>query len=161
MSEEKSDYIIVAPHPDDEIISCYELLVKNKINPIIIYTCDIDDDRKKEALTLPKYIDVKAQLFNKEVPPNLITPFNTLFFPDPTYDVHPEHRKYGARGEELARKGIDVIFYTTNMAAPYIHEVADFKDKRHLLEKVYPSQKNLWKFDNKYFLFEGRCKWIF
>jgi hypothetical protein len=158
--KEKNEYVIVSPHCDDEIIGLYELLVK-KINPIIIYTCDMSEERKKEALTLNKYVPVKGQLFNKEVPPNLLTPLQTLFFPDPTTEIHPDHRLYGAKGEELARKGVDVIFYSINMNAPYIHKVSDFKDKRHLLEKVYPSQKNLWKFENKYFLFEGRCKWIF
>lgn len=156
----KNDYVIVAPHCDDEILGLYELLVK-KINPIIIYTGDMDEERKKEALTLPKYVEIKAQLFNKEVPANLLTPLQTLFFPDPTTEIHPDHRKYGARGEELARRGLDVIFYSINMNAPYIHNVPDFKDKRHLLEKVYPSQKDLWKFEHKYFIFEGRCKWIF
>jgi hypothetical protein len=157
---ENVEYVIVAPHPDDEIIGLYELLMK-KINPIIIYTCDMDEERKAEVLNLSKHIEVKAQLFNKEVPPHFLAPVNVLFFPDPIYEMHPEHRKYGARGEELARKGLNVIFYTTNMNAPYIHEVPDFKAKRHFLEKVYPSQKSLWKFEHKYFLYEGRCKWIF
>jgi hypothetical protein len=159
MSE--NDYVIVAPHPDDELIGNYELIVYKKINPIIVYTSDIDPDRKQECLSLPNYVEVKGQLFCKEVPTNLLTPNVTIFFPDPVSEIHPEHRRCGSRGEELARHGVNVIFYSTNMNVPYLHEVKDFKQKRHLLEKVYPSQKNLWKTENKYFLFEARSKWIF
>lgn len=155
-----SDIVIIAPHFDDEIIGCYEILANPLVHPIIVYFQD-DEERKKEALNLKKFIDrVKVQLFQKSLPSLVIQPLNTLYFPDPTTETHPDHRKWGAVGEELVRQGFNVIFYTTNMNAPYIHEVNDFKQKRHLLEKVYPSQKNLWKFENKYFLFEGRCRWI-
>jgi hypothetical protein len=47
------------------------------------------------------------------------------------------------------------------MNAPYIHEVNLPDDKKYLLDQVYPDQKDLWKYDYKYFLFEGYCKWVF
>jgi hypothetical protein len=152
--------IIIAPHYDDEIIGCYEVLVNEMFKPIIVYMQD-DEERKKESLELKKHIDrIQVQLFQKSIPPFALNKENILFFPDPVYEVHPDHRKWGAQGEELLRQGLNVIFYSVNMQAPYIHDVKDFKKKRHMLEKIYPSQKNLWKFENKYFLFEGRCKWI-
>ena len=64
---EKNDYVIVSPHGDDELIGNYSAIVDKKINPIIIYTSDMDEERKQEILTLPKYVEVKAQLFCKEV----------------------------------------------------------------------------------------------
>lgn len=154
------DTIIISPHPDDEIIGCWEILIK-KANPIIIYTDNIlDEKRKKEILNLKKYIDLKAQLFLYQIPPNLLTKENIFYFPDPIYETHPGHRSQGHIGENLLRSGMNVIFYSVNMQAPYIHEVVDSSGKRHLLEKVYPSQKELWKNDHKYFLFEGYNKWI-
>jgi hypothetical protein len=63
-------------------------------------------------------------------------------------------------GEDYLRKGMNVVFYSVNMQAPYISEVKDFKNKKKLLDVVYFSQKSLWKNNHKYFLFEGRCKWI-
>lgn len=152
--------VIIAPHFDDEIIGCYEILTNEMFKPIIVYMQE-DEERKIESFELKKINDrVQVQLFQKSIPSLILKKENTLFFPDPVYEFHPDHRKWGAHGEELLRQGFNVIFYNVNMQAPYIHEVKDFKQKRHMLEKVYPSQKNLWKFDAKYYMFEGRCRWI-
>ena len=157
---DRTDCVIIAPHFDDEIIGNSEIILNPLIKPIIVYMQD-DEERKKEALKLKTFLsNIQVQLFQKSIPQVVLNRNNILYFPDPIYEIHPEHRKFGAIGEDLLRQGFNVVFYSTNMNAPYIHEVSEFKQKRHLLEKVYPSQKNLWKFENKYFLFEGRCKWI-
>lgn len=155
-----SEIVIVAPHPDDEIIGCYEVLKEGK-NPIIIYGGDTDYDRREEVKTLRKFFDIKVQMFQNSIPPNLLQAENKFYFPDPSYETHPLHRAHGFQGEGLARGGFDVIFYSTIMNAPYIHEVEDPKDKKMFLESCYPSQSDLWKYDHKYFLFEGRTKWMF
>lgn len=158
---EKREFVIIAPHPDDEILGNFEVLMNPIIKPIIIYTEDVEQKRREEALTLKKHIDsIQVQMFQKSIPPIFLNPTNILYFPDHLYETHPMHRKWGSFGEDLFRQGFNIIFYTTNMNTPYMHEVKEFKQKRHLLEKIYPSQKNLWKFENKYFLFEGRCQWI-
>ncbi len=167
-----SELIIVAPHPDDELIGCYEILKKNKTSPIIIYTENFNDKRKEETLKLKKYFNTKAQLFLRSVPPQFLKEENTFYFPDPIYEIHPAHRTQGSIGESLARQGLDVIFYNTNMNAPYIHEVtypvdelvkmdSDYPSKKKILDEVYPSQSDMWKYEARYYLFEGRCKWIF
>ena len=160
MSENKT-HVIISPHPDDECIGCYEILL-NKKKIIIIYTEDCDQNRREEAMELKNKanIDIKAQLFLKNVPPNLLNKDSVLYFPDPSYEIHPAHRKVGSQGEELLRKGLDVIFYNTIMNSPYIHEVEIPEQKEQLLNKVYPSQKSLWEYDKKYVLFEGYCSWI-
>jgi hypothetical protein len=160
MSDNKQNSIIIAPHYDDEIIGCYDIIMNPIIKPVIIYMQD-DEERKEESLKLKTHIDnIQIQLFQKSIPNTFINPDNILYFPDPHFEFHPDHRKWGAVGEDLLRQGLNVIFYSINMQAPYIHEVKDFKGKRRLLEKVYPSQKSLWKYDAKYYLFEGYCKWI-
>ena len=160
MDEMKREIIIVAPHPDDEIIGSYEVLMNKDISPIIIYTTDVDNDRRQEALNLKNFIpNIKVQLFQKEIPQPFKNPNSIFYFPDPA-EFHPEHRRVGIIGEQLFRDGLEVIFYTTNMQTYYIHEVPNWKDKRDLLNKTYPSQKSLWKNDHKYFLFEGRCAYI-
>ena len=151
--------VIIAPHPDDEIIGCYQVLVKEK--PIIIYDGGTDPQRRDETKKLREYTDIKVQLFQKSIPPNFLNVQTKFFFPDPIYETHPLHRQWGSIGEEIARRGLNVIFYTTNMTAPYIHETENMAAKEALLNTVYPSQADLWKYEKKYVLFEGYCQWYF
>jgi len=154
-----SNHIIVAPHPDDEIIGCFEILKKYKT--LVIYGANAEKERREEAMKLKEFVDIKAQLFLESIPNPFINNKTTLYFPDPIYEVHPDHRRWGIIGESIARLGFNVIFYSVNMQAPYIHEVKKSKEKEKLLQDVYPSQSDLWKYEKKYVLFEGRCQWIF
>jgi len=157
--QSQNNTVIIAPHPDDEIIGVYEVLIKS--NPIIIYSGNTEVKRREEALKLKDHTTIKGQMFQMSVPPIFLNKNSIFYFPDPTTELHPIHRQYGMMGEQMARGGMNVIFYTTNMNAPYIHEVQESDKKEDLLNKVYPSQKSLWEYDKKYILFEGFCKWIF
>jgi hypothetical protein len=151
--------IIVAPHPDDEVIGLFELLETS--NPIIIYSGDLDESRRQTALKLKDSVSVKAQMFLNMIPSTFINKDHIIYTPDPVYETHPKHRYWGQIGESIARTGVEVIFYSVSMNAPYIHEVKESKKKEELLNKVYPDQKGLWEYEKKYILFEGRCRWIF
>lgn len=155
------ELIIIAPHPDDEIIGCYEKLTEKGANPIIIYGPETEQKRREEALKLKDFVDVKVQLFLANIPPNLLDTDNTYMFPNPVDEIHPLHRQYGMMGESMARQGLDVLFYTTQMNVPYIREIQDPGAKKSLLNSVYFGQSSLWEYEHKYFLFEGYCKWIF
>lgn len=152
--------VIFAPHGDDEIIGCFEILDQN---PTIVYDAKCSLLRLEEIRRLQNFKKVKQYFVTDRLPEEILalTKDSTFYFPDPIYETHPLHRKIGALGEDLARKNYNVIFYTTNMNAPYIHECKDPEGKKSLLDLVYTGQSSLWKYDHKYFLFEGRCKWIF
>jgi len=151
--------IIVAPHPDDEIIGCFEVVSNYKT--MILYDSDTPQLRREEAMKLKDKFDINMQVFMVSIPqPWLTIPNAVFFFPDPIYEVHPVHRRWGQVGEMMARAGHNVVFYNTIMNAPYIHEVINFHEKKKALD-VFESQKNMWKWDHKYFLFEGYTKWCF
>jgi len=150
--------IIVAPHPDDEIIGCFEQV---NDNVIIIYDGDTTKERREEPLKLRKHFPQIKQMFQKNIPPTLKSKIHIFYFPDPVYEIHPLHRYWGQIGEQMAREGYFVVFYNTTMTAPYIHEVNNPNKKEAILNEVYESQKSLWTMDHRYFLFEGYCKWMF
>lgn len=154
--------IIISPHPDDEAIGCFKQLQDPTNQIVIIYSGDTKSDRRETVLKIKEKLDnIKAQLFQTSIPTPFINRNNKFFFPDPVYEIHPQHRQWGFVGEQLARNGFDVTFYNTIMNAPYIHEVPDPMIKQSFLNEVYPDQKSLWEYDHKYFLFEGYCKWLF
>jgi len=153
--------VIVSPHADDELIGCYSILNDVKIKPVIIYTESCDEFRQQEVMKIKEHFSIKAQMFCRSIPTMFLTPDNTFYFPDPSTEIHPAHRMQGMVGEGLARQGLNVIFYSTNMNAPYIREEKNPENKKEMLDLIYTSQSDLWKYDHKYFLFEGFTKWLF
>ena len=153
--------VIVAPHPDDELIGCYSVL-KNNDYCNIVYTTNMDNDRRKEATTIRDYFNVRQFFVNYDIPPVLIEKENIFYFPDHINENHPAHRKAGMIGERLVRDGFDVVFYTINKNVSYIFELNedDIKEKEEILNNIYPSQKSLWEYEKKYILFEGYMKWV-
>ena len=148
------NYVIIAPHADDEVIGCYGFLALGLVETVMFST----NAGMEEAIASSEHFcfniksteDLTSDIHNGKI----------FLFPDPIYETHPKHRSLGSIGEELLRAGQDVIFYTTNMLAPYIHEVSNTLAKRHCLNALYPKKNTLWEYEHKYFLFEGHCKWL-
>lgn len=166
-----STFVIVAPHRDDEIIGCFGIIMSNF--PKVVLFCDGEkedsDDRLSKYLNLNviKGIGGYAQTTPSSDVVNMVFGLYEKFddvvalFPDPYFETHPRHRALGVLGELMLRESnIPVWFYSTNMKAPYIHEVKFPESKKEALNAVYPDKADLWKYDHKYFLFEGYCQWL-
>ena len=166
--------IVFAPHCDDELIGCSEVFDSKQFKSIhIVYTTYMDDERKLESIELR---DDAKRVFNKEVTLEFLAEderytietsdilgcitkaSSVAFFPSRT-DNHPDHVYLACLAENLSRQGLFVVFYTTAMNVPWIHK-ADKDRKKFLLDFFYPSQSDLWKFEYKYFLFEGYNIWL-
>jgi len=146
-------YIIIAPHADDEIIGCYELLASGLVAKVLFP----DDVALTEANASSEHFLFGRQLIEDH---DFYNGHYIYLFPDPYFEAHPKHRELGSLGEGLLRQDRQVIFYSTTMSAPYIHEVSQPEIKRHCLSKLYPKKHSLWEYEHKYFLFEGYNQWV-
>lgn len=148
----KGPYVIIAPHADDEIIGCHTLLTQGLVSDV--FFC-MDTGMEETLLSAQKFGFVVHHINELPMSNNCV-----YLFPDHTHELHPLHRHFGNMGEIMLRDGYEVLFYSTNMNAPYIHEVLYPEMKRRDLEQCYSRKKSLWEYDHRYFLFEGYVKWI-
>jgi LmbE family N-acetylglucosaminyl deacetylase len=142
---------IWAPHPDDEIIGCYSILVRLP-GLITVYYGTID----LGCTVASKIFDFDFLEFQESS-----ESWDVVYAPDPYFDNHPEHRRFGHLAEQLFRENRinRLIYYSTQMNAPYICEVGNPADKRKALDTCYLEKSDLWKFDHRYWLFEGYNEW--
>jgi len=159
----KKTQVIIAPHADDELIGTHSIISNPNNKCIIVYSdFDITSERQNEIINVKKkFNNIVAYIKCREVPSQLLDPKEyELHFPDPHFETHPHHRLIGNKGYELFQNGMYVNFYSINMLAPYIYNVSNPLEKKKILDELYPSQKDLWAMDAKYYLFEGHCKYI-
>lgn len=155
-----SKILILAPHTDDEIIGCYEILIRKDLDIFVgFYSGDLYE------------FDLVSSYFGFTVVPisDLInrinigkSDFDVVYAPDPYFELHPFHKEIGNQALYWRRRKTitRLVFYSTNMNAPYIHESKFSEQKRRVLDELYSHKSSLWRYDHKYFLFEGRCEWL-
>ena len=149
--------VIIAPHADDEIIGNYEVLETGHVTSVAVP--DIKTAGEMEYCSL--HYNFKIVMISEVLERAMFHKDILYFFPDPFQEYHPDHKYWGMEGYKLAMRNKQVIFYNTNMNAPYIREVTKWKDKRQLMDALYPDKMSLWEYDHKYFLFEGHHKFLY
>ena len=153
---------IWAPHPDDEIIGCFGVLSRianypEQRPPTVYFATGFDEIGP--LLSSERF----GFLFEPLPAPVSSVNWYTVYAPDPAVDHHPLHQQLGHRAQHLFRIGRinRLIHYTTTMSsAPYIFETKDPEAKRAALDACYPYKSDLWKYDHRYFLFEGNIEWL-
>jgi hypothetical protein len=143
-------YNIIAPHPDDEIIGCFQLLEKCFFNKIIYLPIN-DDLRETEVEKYCRIFGWDYEILDDKYDLLKLNKDETYFVPS-LLDHHPDHKFVNIIMSDFKRG-----FYTTDMNTEFVKTLSKNEQemKKILLNTYYPSQKSLWENDYKYFLFEG------
>lgn len=140
--------IVVAPHPDDEIIGMFTAISKGNVNAVLHLFLDNTKDRLSGARELCRdygleMIESKDQISGKEK------------IAVPSYnDYHPSHKKTFmdfVRSYPLS----SIYEYTVEKNVDWMYVVEEPERKEEVLNRYYPKQSELWKYNKKYILFEG------
>jgi hypothetical protein len=137
--------LIVAPHVDDELIGCFSVLTE-RTDVTVMYLEEVSPVREREARKAAEVLK-----FEPVLPPFLtsLSGFDSVYVPC-RQDKHPEHKKANAIFRTQATH-----FYSVDMdqGARYLGQKQALR-KLALLDDLYPSQFELWRYDARYWLFE-------
>jgi hypothetical protein len=147
-------FVIVVPHPDDELIGCFTLFQKGLVRKVYYILSDLK--RRANAKIMGRNLGFSAEFltfdefYRKEL---VLKPDEICLVPD-LGDRHPLHKAINIIAKT---KNCPIGYYTTDMNTSYTRELTkeNQKLKREMLDKYYSAEKSLWENDWKYFLFEG------
>jgi len=165
--------ILIAGHPDDELIGAFRLIKSGLIDGVVYL--DATPERYALAQVAGKELGFDTRKLNFSSFCNL---FQCQYSDYPNPGVALAYDLFGVRNSEstflvpdiadnhLLHKAVNCImrlggcrlgYYTTEMNTGYTKELSEEEknEKREMLNKYYPDQASLWENDWKYFLFEG------
>lgn len=139
--------LIVAPHPDDEMIGCWTVL-KTRKNVDVVYG-PASYERVNELMNSAGELGYEFIRASYAMECLDRGEYIEVYVPSRN-DAHAEHKAMNRKFYEYATH-----FYSVDMvdAIPLPEEEA--QEKLAALNKFYPSQRALWDRDHKYFLFES------
>ena len=144
VSPEYERILIVAPHPDDEVIGCYQTLHEKGSVVDVLYLHDTTPERMAEAQAASEYFGFNVA--NPEVKP---WTYSSVYVPS-RKDWHAQHKQAYRDYRKWATH-----FYSVDMVDGSPLSEENQRNKRKALDLLYPSQATLWERDHRYFLFES------
>lgn len=149
----EKNYVILAPHIDDELIGCYRFLKENTVKRVF-YFFELTEERRNEARNTSTlfYFDPVFDF----IPVSIATfePPNTIFLVPNIHDEHPDHKDVNNFAKKYLSK-FKLEFYSIDMNVDKdLLTVKEREEKKDLLYKLYPSQSKLFE-NEKYHLFES------
>lgn len=147
--------MILAPHPDDELIGCWSLLQAGLVKKVVFLN-DLTWTRMAEANACAAafgFEAVFAPAGQLDTLSGVLGPLDVLAMPS-IMDSHPDHKETNRifRGHTSNRR-----FYSVDLQNCPDKVLLSPKDRQAKFEALncfYPSQRSLWDYDASYYLFE-------
>lgn len=146
---------ILAPHIDDELIGCYPVLKNFKHVPgaslTIFWFYETTKPRLFEGQFLINYFGANCCVSAFDLAETELKTGNyTEVYVPSRRDSHVHHRNVNC-----AFRGYATHFYSVDMVGSSPLTKDEQADKLYLLNSFYPSQKELWEGNAKYYLFDS------
>ena len=158
-----TNILVVAPHCDDELIGCGQLLKKLRNVSVLIFTeqkdSDVNSIRYEESLALSKQFDynlVSVRGFfdgdafslslTRKMNFDFLKNFNAVFLPSP-FERHPDHvytTKMFLNSRELLGK--EVYFYEVWSTLPWITHYIASDDSKAQYMSIFKSQMQTYPY---------------
>ena len=168
MAETKRN-IIVAPHPDDELIGCFELLYeKPSTCTVIVFEKILDEiiskERIRESQLMGEHLGynvivfVDPILFKNIIRNELFWKPNEiiLWLPEQNEHYHHSYVTYVLLDLKRSYEELTLGFYTVKMNTSYTRRSKYGDLKMKYAYTFFPSQKEFFDNNQHVFIFEGR-----
>jgi len=152
--------LIISPHNDDAAIGCYLFLTGQlELGGVGVGSSEVAllVDRSRGELRGNRYVEVVR--FAQELGLELVfdspeEEFDLVLAPSPE-SSHPLHKYWAWRAIDFKCKSL--AYYSVDMREWWVRPLPldCALKKREFLDKYFPAESELWRFDAKYFLFEG------
>ena len=138
--------LILAPHPDDEVIGCYSIVTDTKRTIHVAFGEYETSARGSEAEAAASALNVKLVSLQSVAPAS----YDEVYVPS-LLDDHPDHKRMN-----LAYRSTATHFYSVDMRGKRRSLGTEHAERKlALLNGLYPSQRSLWDSDASYYLFES------
>lgn len=155
--------VILAPHPDDELIGMYELLVGKPEDIIVVlvewYNDETLTDRVQESISLSERLGYEVVTTNISTIGSdleeLVDRTDIVWIPD-LLDKQPHHiliHGIGLHFSHVYRKRLGI--YTTKMNTHYTRLCSNKQEKKELAFEYFTSQRNYFANHEEFFIYEG------
>lgn len=150
MSVAGKPFVILAPHVDDEVIGCFQMLDARLVSHVV-YFYEVDDVRKAEALACAERFGFEAVFDWDNFHTNELLSNQTLLVPN-IADHHPDHKAVNRLAKQLPNKK---LYYSIDMnVQKTVLDNRARNEKMRALCNLFPSQSGIFS-DQKFYLFES------
>ena len=158
------EFVILAPHIDDETIGCFTLLKKGLVKSVYWFF-DLEDYRIKEGDRVADHFGFRPEYrlgfnaLNGVLLNDIMSDVkkDTVVLVPTSEEWHPHHKAIFGLGKMLESYGLKVGYYSVYMNVEWVKMLPKpmQNEKKNALYKLFPSQREVFDSYGILYVFEG------